>query len=365
MNSGDSNGEIVTERMEGLGVITLNRPAALNALTLEMIRAITGILQGWKKGDSLKAVLFAGAGARAFCAGGDLKAFYRLGMDARRGDTLAQVPAVFFAEEYALNRTIFHYPKPTIALMDGITMGGGFGIAGNCAFRIATEKTVLAMPETGIGFFPDVGSVYHLLRCPMSFGRYMALTGLPVKAHDAIHAGLADYFLSSDISRNVAQNLAGSDLSQRSIAAFFKERSGQIPLGEFSAMLEATDAVFRIPNIYALFVVLEKEKSGWKKSALEALRKRSPSSLLVTMAHLNRSEGKSFDEVIKADFILARRFLERMDLYEGIRAVLIDKDNAPRWEPGSLDDISEDDVEAYFRPAAHGFNNKEVLEPDS
>ena len=155
---------VVSDIRGSLGVITLNRPEALNALTLDMIRSIAVTLKRWQHDDAVKAVLFLGAGERAFCAGGDIKSFHSAGMAYRRGEVDLKVSALFFAEEYSLNKHIFHYPKPTIAVMDGITMGGGYGIAGHCKHRLATKNTVFAMPEVGIGFFPDIGSVYHLLK---------------------------------------------------------------------------------------------------------------------------------------------------------------------------------------------------------
>jgi enoyl-CoA hydratase len=353
MNQLISDDEVIIEARRGLGIITLNRPRALNALTLEMIRIITGTLHTWRTDESIKAVLFRGAGDRAFCAGGDLKAFHRAGMDFRKGNSSAKTPVVFFAEEYAMNRLVFQYPKPTIAVMDGITMGGGFGIAGHCAHRIVTEKSVIAMPETGIGFFPDVGSIFHLLRCQKHIGHYMAMTGLPITGADAIMAGLARYFIKCENTENIPyalENIGGdANAIEKAISGF----TVAPPQPTLATHADKIDHFFRITNIHALLAVLDKDPSDWAQDTLKTLRRRAPASVMVTAAYMARAENMDFDEIIRTDFILAQRFVQRNDLYEGIRAVLIDRDNAPKWSPHDFDQITEDFVENYFTPTGY------------
>jgi enoyl-CoA hydratase len=360
MNQGFSGDEVLIGQQGTLGVITLNRPKALNALSLEMIRQIAAALQKWEKDASVAMVLFVGAGERAFCAGGDLKIFHRAGMDYRKGVVPPVVPSVFFAEEYSLNRQIFHYPKPTIAFMNGITMGGGFGIAGNCQHKIATEKTVFAMPETGIGFFPDVGSVYHLLRTPGSFGHYLALTGKQIGPGDMLHARLADFYMPTAALDDLIGKLKKSDGKIPLVILAWLAQPNPEP-EMFRIHGDEIDAVFDFPAIHEIMTVLEQNPSAFSISTRDILRKRSPSSLAVTARHLDKSRGKSFDDIIRTDFILAQHFLARMDLYEGIRAALIERDNAPCWDPVSLEAVSDDYVRRYFQPTGRNLDDVQIF----
>lgn len=345
-----SNHEILVSRHGGLAVIALNRPKALNALSLDMIRTISGLLRDWEADDKVKAVFFEGMGERAFCAGGDLRTFHRAGMDFRRGRIPALVPAVFFAEEYSLNRQLFHYKKPTIAFMNGITMGGGYGIAGNCKIRIATEKTVFAMPETGIGFFPDVGSLYHLTRSPHHLGRYLALTGTHIGPQDMVHAGLADRFMPVQQRDNILKTWESLDEPDIDAGA-----------GELQENKSKIEKIFSTTDIHKIFHGLAMDSSAWAAGTVEILRRRSPSSVMVAAHYLEWAQGKSFDDVIRMDFILAQRFLERPDLYEGIRAVIIDKDNQPRWEPSSYEKILQAEILKYFEPTGHDLDSVRIF----
>jgi enoyl-CoA hydratase len=361
MNQGFLDKELVAEQKGVVGVITLNRPKALNALSLEMIRQISGALKSWEKEPSIKVVLFKGAGDRAFCAGGDLKIFHRAGMDSRKGKVSPDVPVQFFAEEYRLNRQIFHYPKLTIGFMNGITMGGGFGIAGNCKLRIATEKTAFAMPETGIGFFPDVGSAFHLLKSPHHIGRYLALTAVPVGYGDMIFARLAEYFIYTDKEEEFIHTLQKTD----PIQAILKLGKISPQSAKFRSNAKKIESIFGLSDVAQILSALEKDTTEWGKSTLEVLSKRSPASVTVTFAHLERCRGKNFDEVIAMDFVLAQHFLQRADLYEGIRAVLIDRDNTPRWDPPAFNGMSEADVGRYFRPTGYNIDDVEIFRAES
>lgn len=347
--------DIQTEIRGNLGIITLNRPGALNSLSLEMIRQISAILTKWATTEAIRAVLFLGAGDRAFCAGGDVKSFYRMGMAYRRGEASREAAALFFAEEYGLDHQIFHYSKPTIAFMDGIVMGGGFGIGGNCKYRIATEKTAFAMPETGIGFFPDVGSVFHLLKAPHHFGKYLALSAVTINGAEMLTARLADYFLPSEARNALIEDLARGG----NIEKFLSSRHAA-PAEKTSLQKNADDIeeVFRHDTLQEILKALADVGSIWALEALSVILSRSPASLRVTAEHLRRSRGVHFDDVIATDFILTQRFLERVDIYEGIRAAVIDKDRNPQWSVKTAGEIDQGEIDAYFKPTGIDIFNK-------
>ena len=298
MNQENINGsDIIVEQRDKLGVITLNRPEALNALSLEMVRQIATTLKRWEGDDTVAAVLFLGAGERAFCAGGDIKSFYSSGMDFRRGAVDLRVPALFFAEEYSLNKQIFEYPKPTIAVMDGITMGGGYGIAGNCKHRLATAKTVFAMPEVAIGFFPDVGSVYHLMRAPHCFGRYLALTGMRIQAGDMLAAGLADGYIVGETLDAFVDVLSDGDVDKALGANVCEFPKADV----FEDYKEQIEEAFCSFNILDVCSALRENGNVWATDALDRLLSRSPLSIMVTVRYLEEMEGKSFADVIAMD----------------------------------------------------------------
>jgi enoyl-CoA hydratase len=341
----------------GIGVVVLNRPEALNALSLDMIEAIAAALERWRNDPDVRAVMFVGAGERAFCAGGDIKAFYYAGQHHHQSGQEGPVPGVFFAHEYALNRQIFHYPKPAIAVMNGITMGGGYGIAGHCRYRIATERTVFAMPEVGIGFYPDVGSVFHLLRAPNFYGHYLALTGLSINGSEMVHARLADYFVNSSKIKELKDFIYKSDDVYEAILRF----ADPVPDSAFLVAYSAEIAdVFCQDSPEKMITNLAASRSVLAQRALEALRQKSPTSIKVTCAYLQRAAGMNFDEIIATDLILTQNFIQKHDFYEGIRAQVIDKDKNPRWSPASLSAVLEADIERYFRAPEH--NNPEDVQ---
>lgn len=357
MNQEISALEVLTEQRDGLGIITLNRPKALNALTIDMIRMINGTLKKWESDPAVQAVLFMGAGERAFCAGGDLKGFHRAGMNFRRGVTSLKSACAFFAEEYSLNLQIYHYAKPTIAFMDGIIMGGGYGIGGNCRHRIITEKTLFAMPETGIGFFPDVGAAYHLLKAPNYLGRYLALSAQSIGPADILEAQLAEHFVSSARHDELVQTF----IQTKNIPEILKSFSESVPKGGiFKNQSERIARIFRDMNVKRILKELGEDTTPFALETLALIESRSPTSVLVTAEHLRRSESKSFDDVIAEDFILAQRFLERIDFYEGIRAAVIDKNRNAQWNPKEIEAVKVEDVQSHFVPTGH---NLEILSP--
>ena len=352
--------EVILETRDGLGLITLNRPQALNALSLDMIRQVATALNQWKDNDNVQAVVFIGAGDRAFCAGGDIKAFYSAGMDSRKGVVNPRVPLVFFAEEYSLNKQIFNYPKPTVSIMDGITMGGGYGIAGHCNVRICGEKTIMAMPEVIIGFFPDIGGLYHLNRCPHNFGRYLALTGDRVDGKLAVKLGLADIYLdkvdADAIISAAKQACDTSDFEQ----AMADTLDGSKDFADIRNA-EMIEKVFGETDVEAVFDALMADGSDVANDTLTKLRSVSPTSLKVVSAYLNKSDNMSFDDVISQDFITVQHFIRQPDMYEGIRAKLIDKDNKPNWLPDDVEKVDESLIKEYFTPTGYDLSDVQIF----
>ena len=341
--------QIITHKQGALGVITLNRPNALNALSLEMIRQMAVTLKQWEGDDDIKAVLFVGAGGRAFCSGGDVKSFYNSGMDYRRGHVNLSVPSLYFAEEYSFNLQVFNYPKPTIAIMDGIVMGGGYGVAGHCKHRVSTQNTVFAMPEVRIGFFPDVGSVYHLARCPHNFGRYLALTGQHIGAGDMLAAKLADYYVNEDDIASLKNSLSEGDIDH----AFAKYSQDFPEAKHFADQKDVIESIFDGLDVLKICSALRDVDSEWARETMECILSRAPTSVMVAARHMELTQNSSFEEVMEADFNLAQNFLANPNLYEGIRSVIIDRDHEPVWQPPTLDAVSPQEVERFFKPAPH------------
>lgn len=351
----NQDNQIILEQQGALGVIKLNRPESLNALSLEMIREVATTLKRWESDDSISAVLFLGEGGKAFCAGGDVKSFYSSGMDYRRGDVDLSVPALFFGEEYSLNKQIYDYKKPTIAFMDGITMGGGYGIAGNCKYRIATENTVFAMPEVTIGFFPDVGSVYYLTRAPSQYGRYLALTGVHIGPSDMLEAQLADVFIESSKLDALIQSLSSGEVD---LDEYGGDRPAAVMFGDYR---EAIENAFKTLDVFEICSALREIGSVWATDVLDHILSRSPISVMVTARYLEQMQGKGFSDVIGMDYQLAQRFIAYPDMYEGIRAALIDKDKRPVWEPEQLDDVKPEEVSRYFEPTDHQLDDVRIF----
>lgn len=350
-----SDAELAIETKGRLAFITLNRPDSLNALSLEMIRILSSALERWKDDGAVKAIVIQGAGARAFCAGGDIRAAYTNGMRYRRGETTEPVISLFFAEEYRLNRQMFHYGRPMIALMDGITMGGGFGIAAPCRYRIATERTVFAMPEVGIGFFPDVGSIWFLNRCPGQIGAWLALTGISIGPEDMIYSGLATHFAPASELATLVDRLGGAENPATILAGLKAPPPGRATLEENRA---AIDRCFTGDTVEDILDALRKEGTPWADHTASVIESRAPISLKVTLAHLRRGKTEDFDAIISRDFIIAQHFLAGHDFYEGVRAAVIDKDRQPRWDPARLSDISTATVERYFVETGYGLDGR-------
>lgn len=332
--------EIRFEMRGALGLITLNRPKALNALTLDMIHAMADRLGDWAGNDDIAAVLVRGSGDRAFSAGGDIRALYDLDGNA------AAFIAGFFRDEYRLNRMIFRYPKPYVALIDGIAMGGGVGVSVNGSHRIASEATLFAMPETGIGMFPDVGGSYFLPRCPGETGLYLGLTGARLKAADCLHAGICDAFVARDRHDAVIGALADGG----EVSGVLEKFAADPGAAQLAGQRPAIDRCFAADSVDAIVEALEEEGSEWAEATRAALSKKSPLALKVAYRQLRAGRDLDFEECMKMEYRLSQRIVPGHDFREGVRAVVVDKDNSPRWDPPSLAAVSDAMVDSCFAP---------------
>ncbi len=312
-----------------LGIVTLNRPQALNALTLDMCLAFDKQLEQWERQTTIKGVVVCGAGERAFCAGGDIVSLYHSGI---AGDHAPLQK--FFYHEYRLNSRIYHYSKPYIAFMDGVTMGGGAGISIHGSHRVATERLVFAMPETAIGFFPDIGATYFLPRCPGEMGRYLGLTGARLNAADAAYLGLTDVTVPSEKIEEIISALAEvADGSEASITRVLQDFSKKSESSELALWQSQVDQCFGHDEMQLITQQLMKQDTTWANSALDQLASKSPTSLLLTLEVLRRGKHLTFDCCMDMELQFAQYFIHSQDFYEGIRAVVIDKDQQPKWSP--------------------------------
>jgi enoyl-CoA hydratase len=328
---------VVTIRDGRVGRILLNRPRALNALDLPMIRACAAILETWRDDPHVHAVVIEGAGDRAFCAGGDIRAL----RDAQLTGDRASADR-FFAEEYALNRMIATYPKPYIALIDGLCMGGGIGLSVHAPYRVATEHAGFAMPETAIGFFPDIGATFLLPRLPGELGTYLGLTGLRVNGADAVHAGFATHFTSRARLAALSASLARDGVA--ALAAYGET----LPDFSFAGHRAAIDHCFCASTVSEIVSGLTAAGTDWAKAALTALRQVSPSALHWTLRALRRGRELTLQQALDAEFALTRTTMAHPDFAEGVRAMVVDKDRKPAWQPPRIEDVDPIVIEALF-----------------
>ncbi|MFF9769085.1 enoyl-CoA hydratase/isomerase family protein [Streptomyces sp. NPDC014636] len=321
--------------------ITLNRPKALNALDHEMVRRIDAALTAWEHDPAVETVVITGAGERGLCAGGDIRAVHD---DARDGDGTAS--AAFWRDEYHLNARIARYPKPYVAVMDGIVMGGGVGVSAHGSVRIVTERSRIAMPETGIGFVPDVGGTYLLALAPGELGTHLALTGAQIGAGDALLCGLADHYVPSASLRDFTDDLTDTpvrDALDRYVQPF--------PPGELAGRREWIDACYTAGTVEEIVHGLFAHGGPDAKEAAETLLTRSPTALKVTLAAIRRARRLGpLERVLDQEYRVSCAALSTADLVEGIRAQVIDKDRNPRWSPATLAEVTDTDVERFFAP---------------
>ena len=338
--------EVLTRVESGVGRITLNRPKALHALNHPMCELMTAALLDWQDDSAVLSVLIDHAGERGFCAGGDIRMIAESGA----GDAVAA--KAFFHAEYRLNALLFDYPKPVTAIVDGIVMGGGVGISEPAVVRIATERTTYAMPETGIGLFPDVGGGWFLPRLPGFAGTWLALTGARLKAADTVALGIHTHFMPSDELDAFRTILAADPGFPVDIADELAVDPGDAPLDE---QIEAIDRLFGFDTVEEIFAALEAEGTAWARSQLDVLKTKSPQSLKVTLRQLRTGlHLGSFAENMAMEYRLGGRVVRTHDFQEGVRAVIIDKDNAPRWSPADLAGVTDADLDTLFAPLPAG-----------
>ncbi len=341
--------EILADVHAGVGQITLHRPKALNALTLSMVRDLTAILMAWEHDPKVEAVAIRGQGKEspfgAFCAGGDIRFFHQAALlgDPRLED--------FFTEEYSLNHLIHRYPKPYAAFLDGIVMGGGMGISGHTrdasCLRIVTERTRMAMPETNIGLFPDVGGGYFLSRCPGRFGEYLALTGQVIGGIDALQLGLADVFVPS-----ARLEMLWADLAQRGWAAVAGLAANPPAGSGLNSQQPAVDRFFSLDTVKDIVGALEADKSAWASETAAVLRKRSPLMLYVVLEQIRRARHMNLADELRMERGMVRHAFHlrsgASETVEGIRALAVDKDHSPRWSPTCIEEVPPEVVQQFF-----------------
>ncbi|MFF2196374.1 enoyl-CoA hydratase/isomerase family protein [Streptomyces sp. NPDC058157] len=328
-------------RTEGhAGYVTLNRPEALNALSHPMVLRIEQALATWAHDPAIELVVIEGAGERGLCAGGDIRAIHE---DARTGGTAS---ADFWRDEYRLNALIARYPKPYVALMDGIVMGGGVGVSAHGSVRIVTERSKVAMPETGIGFVPDVGGTYLLALAPGELGTHLALTGAPVGAADALLCGLADHFVPSAALPALARELASD-----SVHSVLERHVGRPPSGDLSTSREWIDHCYAADSAEEIVARLRSSDVPAAKAAADTLLSKSPTAVKVTLAALRRARQLGpLERVLEQEYRVSCAALSSPDLVEGIRAQVVDKDRNPRWSPATLEEVGPGAVDRYFAP---------------
>ena len=327
----------------GAGHLSLNRPDALHALTLDMVHAMTSALVGWRDAEDVEAVIIDHAEGRGFCAGGDI-AFLRNsalndeGVSGRR----------FFHDEYQLNHLLFTYPKPVIAFMDGITMGGGVGISQPARFRVATENTRFAMPETGIGLFPDVGGGWYLARLPGRLGQFLALTGARLDGAECLWAGLATHYLPADRLAEAKARIAQHPDRTEGILA---ELAGTPPDARIAGNADKIARHFASDRYEDILASLEADDSEWAAKELATLRTKSPQTCKVALRQLATSAGlDDFADNMAMEYRIASRVLTRPDFAEGVRAVIVDKSNDPAWNPATPEGVTDELLDAIFAP---------------
>ncbi|KAG7501635.1 3-hydroxyisobutyryl-CoA hydrolase, mitochondrial [Solea senegalensis] len=348
MMSSQVEPEVLLEKVARAGVITLNRPKALNALNLPMVRQIYPQLKKWENDNDIDIVLIKGAGVKAFCAGGDIRAVTEAG---KVGDSLAQD---FFREEYILNNAIGSYRKPYIALIDGITMGGGVGLSVHGRFQVATEKTLFAMPETAIGLFPDVGGGHFLPRLRGKLGLFLALTGFRLKGRDVQRAGVATHFVESKKIPDLEKDLVDlKSPSTEDISRVLDTYQNQSDLdAEKPFVLEKhvsdIDRLFSSNSVEGIMQNLKADGSEFANKQAEVLSKMSPMSLKMTYKQLQAGASLSLQDVLVMEYRLSQACMRGHDFYEGVRAVLVDRDQNPKWKPSKLEEVSEQSLEQCF-----------------
>ncbi|WP_454252886.1 enoyl-CoA hydratase/isomerase family protein [Pseudomonas sp. Marseille-Q7302] len=348
-----SDAKVLLERRGGVGYLTLDRPAGLNALDLEMVRSLHGALRDWEGDPGVRVVVLRGNGPKAFCAGGDVRALYD---SYQRGDDLHQI---FFTEEYALDLALHRYPKPVLALANGLVLGGGMGLVQAARLRIVSERTRMAMPETAIGYFPDVGASHFLPRLPDHLGLYLGLTGEQIGPADALAAGLADVFVPEASNEALAQRLEEATAQGPiDLAALLQEFAGAP--AETARLTDLRPAIaehFAAATVEELRGSLQAESRpayrDWAQETLATLDRRSPLAVATALELLRQGSGLSLEQCFALELHLDRRWFEKGEIVEGVRAMLVDKDRTPHWNPARWQDLDPRRVAAFFTDFRH------------
>ncbi|RUN76250.1 enoyl-CoA hydratase/isomerase family protein [Sphingomonas sp. TF3] len=334
--------DVVIEREGPVGRIRLNRPKALHALTTDMCVAMLAALDAWRTDPAVEAVLIDHAEGRGFCAGGDIR------MLAESGAKDGVEARAFFHTEYRLNHRLFAYAKPTVAFMDGITMGGGVGLACPCDFRIATENTKFAMPETGIGLFPDVGGGWYLSRLPGRIGQYLALTGHRLDGAECHALGLATHYLPSAALEEAKARITADP---QAIAEILADRSVEAPVARLLDQREAIDRLFASNVLEDIFAALAADGGEWAMQTLATLKTKSPQTMKVSLRLLHEGATMpTFEDEMRQEYAIGARVVQRHDFLEGVRAVIVDKDSAPRWDPATPEGVTDHVIDQIFAP---------------
>ena len=352
--------EVIAHIQGHIGCITLNRPKALNALSLPMVRDLTAALERWQNDPQVLAVAVRGTGKEgpfgAFCAGGDIRFFHQA--------ALAGDPALgdFFTEEYALNHLIHTYPKPYIAFMDGIVIGGGMGISQGASVRVVTERTKMAMPETNIGLFPDVGGGFFLSRCPGKLGEYLGLTGLMLNGPQAVAARLADIALPSSMLEAIWNKLVSSPFeNSEAVERWVLAQPGSLAPEKLQPQPQI-DAIFGLPDVQAMLGALESASDEWSQKTAHTLRARSPLMLHVVLEQIRRARSMGLADDLRMERDLVHhcfhlRPVQDSETVEGIRALAVDKDHAPKWQPARVEEVDTAEVARFFVSPWHSDNH--------
>jgi enoyl-CoA hydratase len=334
--------EVRCERRGAAGLITLNRPQALNAITLNMVRGMRRALDLWAEDPAVTRIVLTAAGERAFCAGGDIRQLYELGRAGRLQEALA-----FWREEYALNVLIQRYPKPYISLIDGIVMGGGVGVSLHGSHRVAGERYAFAMPEVSIGFFPDVGATYALPRLPGETGTYLALTGERVRAADALALGLATHTVRSDAFWSLLDQFAAGAEVEPVLQQAARD-AGPAQVLEHRTLIDRCFSGGSVAEILSRLDEAAAQGSAFAAKTAATIRGKSPTSLALALEQMRRGKALSFAEAMRTEFRIVSRIVQGHDFYEGVRAAIIDKDGTPRWHPASLKGVDAPDIARHF-----------------
>lgn len=337
--------EILFERRGAAGIVTLNRPKALNAVSHAMVLAFHAQLDAWANDPAVTRVVITAAGDRAFSAGGDIRALYDLGKAGRHDEALR-----FWHDEYPLNTAIKKFRKPYVALIDGIAMGGGIGVSVHGSHRVAGDKFSFAMPEVGIGFFPDIGATWFLPRMPGETGTYCALTGERFGIADGVATGIATHRVPSARFADLLDGLTGT-VSVDALLAAFAEPVGEGPI---TARRATIDRLFTGNTVEDILAALDREAAAastdaeWAGKTAATIRTKSPTSLKLALAQVRRGALWDFETCMRAEFRIVSRIVHGHDFYEGVRAVIVDKDNKPQWQPNALSGVSDAEIERHF-----------------